>query len=182
MRALLALALLLHAVGCSRLAASPTVPDGDTAWWNCAATCDDVRLCSALSPQPAAGRPEVVAPLVGGARDLFAYGANGSEWKLWLDPAVSGHKITTIPVFNSVAGGFSAGTNAGFLCEAHRQGIRVLDWDTVAGMFAPFEFVNFPERILNDTARDVWIELAVHFMLASGEEATLFNFHKEACR
>jgi hypothetical protein len=37
-------------------------------------------------------------------------------------------------------------------------------------MYAPFEFVNFPERILNDTARDVWIELAVHFMLASGEE------------
>eukprot|EP01052_Picozoa_sp_SAG31_P050385 SAG31_NODE_11470_length_1025_cov_1.666667_2_plen_89_part_00 len=50
---------------------------------SCADTCDDVSLCSALRPQPGP-RQEVVAPLVGGPRDLYAYGANGSEWRLWL--------------------------------------------------------------------------------------------------
>lgn len=160
---------LQNAIGnvSSSNAGSIRPPDGDTSWWSCADSCDDITLCSPLSPQPSRRR-EVVAPLAGGPRDLFAYGANGSEWRLWLDPEISGGKITTIPVFNSVAGGFSAGTNSGLLCEAHRLGIRVVDWDTVAGMYGPFEFVNFPERILNDTARDIWIEMAVHFMVASG--------------
>ena len=158
----------LAQIGYSAMVASSIrPPDGDTSWWACAETCEDVSLCSPLSPQPERRR-EVVAPLAGGARDLFAYGANGSEWKLWLDPEISGGKITTIPVFNSVAGGFSGGTNRGLLCAAHRLGDRVVDWDTVAGIYGPFEFVNFPERILNNTARDIWIEMAVHFMVASG--------------
>eukprot|EP01052_Picozoa_sp_SAG31_P027524 SAG31_NODE_2582_length_5436_cov_1.573356_11_plen_244_part_00 len=38
----------------------------------------------------------------------------------------------------------------------------------MAGLYGPFEFINHPERILNATARDVWIEMAVQFMLASG--------------
>jgi hypothetical protein len=95
---------------------------------------------------------KVVAPIVGGARDNFAYGANGSEWRVWLSEAVSQGKITTLNSFNSIDGGFTVGENQGLLCEAHRQGIRVTDWDSVCNLHAPFNFVNFPERIFNTTA------------------------------
>ena len=49
------------------------VPSGDSGWYKCAQTCSDPALCSPLSPQPK-HRFEVVAPLVGGPRDLDAYG------------------------------------------------------------------------------------------------------------
>ena len=115
--------------------------------------CQSLETQSALRclPQPPP-RFEVVAPLVGGPRDLDAYGANGSEWNLWLSKAVSQSKVTTVASMNSISGGFSSGLQAGLLCEAHRQGVRVVDWDTVSNLHEPFAFVNFPERILNATA------------------------------
>ena len=136
-------------------------------WDQCARTCSEVALCSPLSPQPP-DRFEVVAPLEGGPRDLDGYGANGSEWHLWLRRAVSQNKITTLASFNSLDGGFSAGPNAGLLCEAHRQGIRVVDWDTVCNLYADFDFVDHPERILNETAMHIWVEMAAHFMVEAG--------------
>ena len=116
------------------------VPSGDSGWYKCAQTCSDPALCSPLSPQPK-HRFEVVAPLVGGPRDLDAYGANGSEWRLWLSNEISQGKVTSIPSFNSIGGGFTNDLQQGLLCEAHKQGIRVLDWDTVGSLWSDFNFV-----------------------------------------
>ena len=54
------------------------VPSGDSGWYKCAQTCSDPALCSPLSPQPK-HRFEVVAPLVGGPRDLDAYGGASTD-------------------------------------------------------------------------------------------------------
>ena len=66
----------------------------------CATTCSDPALCGSLRPQPDPHRFEVVAPLVGGVRDLWQYGQNGSEWQNWL--LSNTETVTTIPVMNSV--------------------------------------------------------------------------------
>ena len=68
--------------------------------------------------------------------------ANGSEWRLWLSKEISQGKVTTIPSFNSIGGGFTNDLQQGLLCEAHKQGIRVLDWDTVGSLWGDFNFVN----------------------------------------
>lgn len=144
------LLVLLHAAGLPVVRAWEV--DAIESWFECAATCSDPTLCSPLNPQPPP-RFEVVAPIVGGPRNENAYGANGSEWKLWLSEAVSQRKITTMASFNSNVGGFSDGLQRGLLCEAHRQGIRVVDWDTVSCLYQDFNFVNFPERIMNATGQ-----------------------------
>ena len=157
------LALLL--LGGAAVATEPLVAVDD--WFECAKTCGDPTLCAPLSPQPGK-RLEVVAPLVGGPRDVEAYGANGSEWRVWISEAISRSKITTIASFNSIDGGFTSGSNTGLLCEAHRQGIRVVDWDSVCNLYPDFNFINFPERILNETAMHIWTEMAAHWMAATG--------------
>ena len=67
--------------------------------------------------------------------------ANGSEWRLWLSNEISQGKVTSIPSFNSIGGGFTNDLQQGLLCEAHKQGIRVLDWDTVGSLWSDFNFV-----------------------------------------
>ena len=125
----------------------------------CATTCSDPALCGSLRPQPDPHRFEVVAPLVGGVRDLWQYGQNGSEWQNWL--LSNTETVTTIPVMNSVRPlqphptpgppvvspwltsrrlqvefGFSSGASQGMLCAAHKHNIRVVDWDIAGGMSA----------------------------------------------
>ena len=51
-----------------------------------------------------------------------------------MQPRISGGKVTAMPTFNARQSGFSDGNSAGFLCEAHRQGIRVMDSDTIDGI------------------------------------------------
>ena len=81
---------------------------------------------------------QVVAPQVGGRLNGFACGANGTEWRQWMQPAISEGKVTSMPTSNARLGGFSADSKTGFLCEAHRQGIRVLDADTIEGIYSGF--------------------------------------------
>jgi hypothetical protein len=144
----------------------------DAAWWECVQTCKDPstgkptpELCSPLNPQPN-HTWEVVAPQVGGSLDEFIYGANGTEWRQWMQPSISGGKVTAMPTFNARQSGFSGGTSAGFLCEAHRQGIRVMDSDTIDGIFSPFNLNS--QDIFNETAMVIWAEAAAHFMVSAG--------------
>ena len=143
----------------------------DDAWWTCMQTCKNAsgkptpELCSPLNPQPNHSW-EVVAPQVGGNIDGFSYGANGTEWRQWMQPHISGGKVTTMPTFNARQDGFSAGINAGFLCEAHRQGIRVVDTDTIDGIYSPYSLMS--NDIFNDTAMIIWAEAAAHFMVSAG--------------
>ena len=147
--------------------APPAPPAEQPFWWSCVRTCHDPSLCSSLNPQPKP-RWEVVAPQGGGWPDGFGDGMNGSEWKVWLSPTISGQKVTSVPSFNSRDGGFSAGPNAGLLCEAHRRGIRVLDWDTAGSIRPSFWSYQHPERILNTTEMQIWAEMLAHFMVSSG--------------
>ena len=144
----------------------------DDAWWTCVQTCKDPttgkptpELCSSLNPQPN-NSWEVVAPQVGGVLDNFIYGANGSEWRQWMQPSVSGGKVTAIPTFNARQGGFSSGYKEGFLCEAHRQNIRVMDADTIGGIYSPYSLQN--NDIYNETSMVIWAEAATHFMISAG--------------
>ena len=113
----------------------------DADFANCVLTCKDAKgnpapqLCHPLGRTKARQQVGVVATNGGGARDLFQYGANGTEWRQWL-PA-NGDRITSIPVFNSAGYGFSSSLNEGLLCAAHARGIRVLDSDIVGGTPCP---------------------------------------------
>ena len=91
----------------------------DGAWWTCVRTCKDPatgaptpELCSPLNPQPN-HTWEVVAPQVGGNLDNHMYGANGMEWRQWMQPNISGGKVTAMPAFNARDVGFSTGSSAG---------------------------------------------------------------------
>jgi hypothetical protein len=173
---MLLLLLLVVAEAAALVPAATPAPPGlgqhdDAAWWNCVATCKDPstskptpELCSPLNPQPN-HTWEVVAPQVGGLLDGFIYGANGTEWKSWMQPSISGGKVTAMPTFNARRG-LSAGSNTGFLCEAHRQGIRVMDSDTINNIYSPFSLQN--NNIFNESAMVVWAEAAAHFMVAAG--------------
>jgi hypothetical protein len=173
--------LLAAALGSSAASAAEPTAAIDS-WFQCPLTCGDPSLCAPLNPQPPP-RFEVVAPLVGGPRDLDAYGANGSEWNLWLSEAVSQSKVTTVASMNSISGGFSSGLQAGLLCEAHRQGVRVVDWDTVSNLHEPFAFVNFPERILNATAmrNQLWASLRCHLKRQSQSKRAQGYIHDYSC-
>ena len=83
-----------------------------------------------------------------------------------MQPRISGGKVTAMPTFNARADGFSSGTSAGFLCEAHRQGIRVMDSDTISGIYGPFSLMS--NDIFNETAMVIWAEAAAHFMVSAG--------------
>ena len=144
----------------------------DAEWWTCAQTCKDPHtgkptpeLCSSLNPQPN-NTWETVAPQAGGERDHFIYGANGTEWRQWLQPQISGGKVTAMPTFNAWSSGYSMGSNAGFLCEAHRQGIRVMDSDTLLGLYSPYSLTN--HDIFNESAMVIWAEATAHFMVSAG--------------
>jgi hypothetical protein len=125
-----------------------------------AAAATDARGASSESPIG------VVAVDVGGPRDASQYGSNGSEWRQWL-PA-NGNAISSVPVFNSAAYGFSSGLNAGLLCAAHARGIRILDTDIVGGMFGGFNLEHSFLRVENRTAMLEYVELAVHVMVGYG--------------
>jgi di-N-acetylchitobiase len=151
---------------------SPFGQHRDAEWWTCVQTCKDPRtgkptpeLCSPLNPQPN-NAWETVAPQVGGERDHFIYGANGTEWRQWMRPQISGGKVTAMPTFNGWNPGYSSGSNAGFLCEAHRQRIRVMDSDTLLGLYSPFSLAN--HDIFNESAMVIWAEATAHFMVSAG--------------
>ena len=166
-------------------------PDGgfgtssDADYAQCVLTCRDLRgepapqLCRPLPAAAAAAAATadargassespigVVAVDVGGPRDASQYGSNGSEWRQWL-PA-NGNAISSVPVFNSAAYGFSSGLNAGLLCAAHARGIRILDTDIVGGMFGGFNLEHSFLRVENRTAMLEYVELAVHVMVGYG--------------
>jgi hypothetical protein len=154
-------------------AAQPVPPDrgfgvsSDEDFARCVLTCRDLsgtpapQLCHSLG---GAAPPsfEVWGVSAGGARDNYIYGANGSEWRQWL-PA-QGKKVTTIPVFNSAAYGFSSSVNDGLLCEAHKRGIRVVDSDIVGGMFGAYALAHGFGKVVNATAMREFVELAVHMV------------------
>ena len=74
--------------------------------------------------------------------------------------------MTAMPTFNGWSPGYSLGSNAGFLCEAHRQGIRVMDADTLLDLYSPFSLTN--HDIFNESAMVIWAETVAHFMISAG--------------
>ena len=92
------------------------------AYFHCVEHCSNMSLCASMSPQPHY-TTEIVATVAGAARNGFAYGENGSEWRHWLP--THAEQVTIVPVFNSLQG-LGSGINEGLICEAHRHNIRVV--------------------------------------------------------